>query len=222
MENQEENWEPPSRRTRSATKAIEVAKKVEEERIFNDFPNVMMVGYKVNDERRCLLDAIERGECVGGDLTIKEEVVEEEEERPKERRQEPDPLLQQGVKLEGGNVSIKEEVSEGEEVMMLEANLMGTMLAEGQAVAISIDFFQELELKEEGQWLSGGVVEGEGTEQEPILLYDNEDEAEAGNEVVSEKERDQVIKALLKWEASHLKAAKMSYWYKIRKSPDIQ
>ena len=94
--------------------------------------------------------------------------------------------------MRDGNVSIKEEISEGEEEIH-EANPLGTMLAEGQAVAIPIDFFQELELKEEEQWISGGVVEGEGTEQEPILLDDEEDEAEAGNEVVGEEQMDQVI-----------------------------
>ena len=44
MENQEENPEPPGRQTRRASKAMEEAKKVEEERIFNECPHVMMVG----------------------------------------------------------------------------------------------------------------------------------------------------------------------------------
>ena len=49
-ENQEENLEPPGRRTRRATKAQEEAKKAEEDRIFNECPHVMMVGY--NEEVR--------------------------------------------------------------------------------------------------------------------------------------------------------------------------
>ena len=44
MEDEKENLEPPGRQTRRATKALEEVKKVEEERIFNEFPHVMMVG----------------------------------------------------------------------------------------------------------------------------------------------------------------------------------
>ena len=159
MENQEENPEPPGRQTRRASKAIEEAKKAEEERIFNECPYVMMVGPneevrqraadKDRDEGRRQLDAIERGEGGGGDVAIKQE--EEEEEEPEERRQEPDALLQQGDELGDGDLSIKEEISEGEEEEMLEANPVGSILTEGQTVAIPTDLFQELELKEEEQ-----------------------------------------------------------------------
>ena len=199
--------EPPGRRPRRACKAIEEAKKVKEERIFNECPHVMMVGHneevrqraadRVHDEGRRQLDAIERGEGGGGDLTIKEEVVDEEEERPEERRQQLDALLQQGGKLGDGN-TIKEEVSEGEEAMMLEANPFGSILTDGQAVAIPTDLLQELEVKEEEQDDGGYLVirggEGEGTLQEPILLNDEEDEAVTVNEAEGEEETDQVIK----------------------------
>ena len=122
MENQEENSEPPGRQTRRASKAIEEAKKVEEERVFNECPNEIMVGYneevrqravdRVHCERRRQLDAIERGEGGGGDMTIKEEVVEEEEEEgePDEGRQELDALQQDGSSErrgcfhQGGNI----------------------------------------------------------------------------------------------------------------------
>ena len=122
MQNQEENSEPPGRQTRSATKAIEEAKKAEEERIFNEFPHKMMVGYneevrqraadRVHCERRRQLNAIERGEGGGGDMTIKKEVVEEEEVEgePDERRQELDALQQDGSSErrecfhQGGNI----------------------------------------------------------------------------------------------------------------------
>ena len=208
MENQEENSEPPGRQTRRATKAIEEAKKVEEERIFNEFPHIMMVGYneevrqraadKVHDEGRLQLDAIERGEGGGGDVAIKQE--EEEEEEPEERRQEPDALLQQGDELGDGDLSIKEEISEGEEEEMLEANPVGSILTEGQTVAIPTDLFLELELKEEEQdegghlATSGGAGVGDGTEQESILLHDEEDEAVAENEEAVEEETVQVIR----------------------------
>ena len=89
--------------------------------------------------------------------------------------------------MEGGDgdVSIKEEVSEGEE--MLEANPVDNhLLAEGQAVAIPMDLLQELEVKvddqdEGGQLVisGGGVGEGKGTEQEPILLDDEGEDVEA-------------------------------------------
>ena len=197
MENQEENTEPPGPRTRRACRAIEAAKKVEERRILEELPHVMLVRLneevrqqamdKVHDQGRRPNDAILRGESAGGNLTIKKEVVEEEEEEGvDEGRQEID-ALQQGDEVEVGDedVSIKEEVSEGEE--MLEANPVDNhLLAEGQAVAISMDLLQELEVKVEdqdegGQLVisEGGVGEGEGTEQEPILLDDEGEDVEA-------------------------------------------
>ena len=195
------------RLTRRASKAKEEAKRLEEERIFDEFPHVMMVGHneevrqraadKVHDEGSRQLDAIERGQGGGGDVPFKEEVVEEEEVRPEKRRQELDALLQQGGKLGDGNTSIKEEVSEGEEAMMLEANPFGSILPEGQAVAIPTDLLQELEVKEEeqddGGYLATSGGEREGTEQEPTLLLDEEDETVAENEAAGEEETDQVI-----------------------------
>ena len=191
---------------------MEEAEKAEEERIFNEFPHVMMVGPneevrqraadRVHDERRRQLDAIERGEGGGGEVTIKEEVVEEqekeeeEEEGLHERRQELD-TPQQGDKVGVGetNTSIKEEAEEE----MYASNPLGNLLAEGHAVAIPTDLLQELDVKEEEQYeegrlaVSGDVGEGEGMEQEPILLDGEEDEAVAEKELVAEDERSQVI-----------------------------
>ena len=200
MENQEENTEPPGPRTRRACRAIEAAKKVEERRILEELPHVMLVRLneevrqqamdKVHDQGRRPNDAILRGESAGGNFSIKKEVVEEEEEEEgvDEGRQEID-ALQQGDEVEVGDedVSIKEEVSEGEE--MLEANPVDNhLLAEGQAVAISMDLLQELEVKVEdqdegGQLVisGGGVGEGEGTEREPILLDDEGEVVEEAN-----------------------------------------
>ena len=196
MENQEENTEPPGPRTRRACRAIEEAKKVEEQRIFDELPHVMLVGLneevrqratdKVNDEGRRQNDAILRGEGAGENFSIKKEVVEDEEEGVDEGRQEIDALQQDDeVEVGDGDVSIKEEVSEGEE--MLEANPVDNhLLAEGQAVAIPMDLLQELEVKVEDQdeggqlvIIGGGEGEGEGTEQEPILLDDEGEDVEA-------------------------------------------
>ena len=194
MENQEENTEPPGPRTRRACRAIEAAKKVEERRILEELPHVMLVRLneevrqqamdKVHDQGRRPNDAILRGESAGGNLTIKKEVVEDEEEGVDEGRQEIDALQQDDeVEVGDGDVSIKEEVSEGEE--MLEANPVDNhLLAEGQAVAIPMDLLQELEVKVEdqdegGQLVISGGGEGEGTEQEPILLDDEGEDVEA-------------------------------------------
>ena len=198
MENQEENTEPPGPRTRRACRAIEEAKKVEEQRIFDELPHVMLVGLneevrqratdKVNDEGRRQNDAILRGEGAGENFSIKKEVVEDEEEGVDEGRQEIDALQQDDeVEVGDGDVSIKEEVFEGEE--MLEANPVDNhLLAEGQAVAIPMDLLQELEVKVEdqdegGQLVisGGGVGEGEGTEREPILLDDEGEVVEEAN-----------------------------------------
>ena len=202
MENQEENTEPPGPRTRRACRAIEAAKKVEERRILEELPHVMLVRLneevrqqamdKVHDQGRRPNDAILRGESAGGNFSIKKEVVEDEEEGVDEGRQEID-ALQQGDEVEVGDedVSIKEEVSEGEE--MLEANPVGNhMLSDGQTVAIPIELLQEMEVKEEEQDEEGHLVtsgdegegEGEGTEQEPILL---DDEAFVADEVGGDK-----------------------------------
>ena len=170
-----ENSEPPGPLTRRATKALEEAKRVEEQQLFDEFPHVMMVGPdeevrqratdKVHDEGRLQMDAILSGEVEEGD--IKKEVVEEE---PDEGRHEVDPLQQDD---DVGDVFIKKE---GEE--MLETNTVG-VLAEGQGVVIPTDLLQELEVKDEdegGRLLSsGGGGEGEGAEKRPILL-DVEDE----------------------------------------------
>ena len=77
-----ENPKPPEPRTRRGWKAKPEADKLEEQRILDEFPGVVMVGRneelrqrnvdKVNDERRRELDAIVRGEAV-----ITEEVVNE-------------------------------------------------------------------------------------------------------------------------------------------------
>ena len=121
-----ENPKPPEPRTRRACKAKAEAEKVEEQRILDEFPYVLMVGRneeirqrkvdKVNDERRHELDAIERREAI-----IKEEVVDEEE-----REQELNNNIQVQSNEVGagqGDIDVKEEVVEGEEEV--EANLNG-------------------------------------------------------------------------------------------------
>ena len=106
MVNQEENLEPPGPQTRRASKAKKKAKMLEEQRIFDELPHVMMVGLKeklrqrgadkVHDEGRLQMNAILRGESDGG---IKEEEVEEEE--LDEGNQELD-ALQQGDEVGDG------------------------------------------------------------------------------------------------------------------------
>ena len=209
MENQEGNLEPPGPRTRRASKALEEAKRAEEQQMLDEFPHVMMVGPKeqvrqraadkVQDEGRLHMDSILRGEGGGGDLAIKKEVVEEEEKEQEldEGRQELG-ALQQGDEVGDGDVSIKEEVSEGEE--MHEANpLDNHVLAEGQAVAIPTDLLQELEVKDEEQDGGGHLVpggdEGEGGEQEPILLDGDEEVVNSGQGGEMRKEQGENIAA---------------------------
>ena len=76
-----ENPKPPEPRTRRGWKAKPEADKLEEQRILDEFPGVVMVGRNeelrqrnvdAHDEKRRELDAIVRGEAV-----IKEEVVDE-------------------------------------------------------------------------------------------------------------------------------------------------
>ena len=195
MENQEGNLEPPGPRTRRASKALEEAKRAEEQQMLDEFPHVMMVGPKeqvrqraadkVQDEGRLHMESILRGEGGGGDLTIKKEVVEEEEEKEQELDEGRQELgaPQQGDEVGDGDVSFEEEVSEGEE--MHEANpLDNHVLAEGQAVAIPTDLLQELEVKDEEQDEGGHLVPGggggEGGEQEPILFDDDEEVVNSG------------------------------------------
>ena len=163
MEDERENPEPPGRQTRRATKALKEAKKVEEERIFNEFHHVMMVGVneevrqraadRDRDDGRLTLDALERGEGGGGDASIKQEVEGEEveEDEGAEGRRQELAALQRGAEVE--DILIKEEVPEGEEEEMLAANPFGSLLAEsqGQAVVIPTDCLEELEMKEEEQ-----------------------------------------------------------------------
>ena len=175
MENQEENLEPPGPQTRRASKAKKEAKKLEEQRIFDELPHVMMVGLKekvrqrgadkVHDEGRLQMNAILRGESDGG---IKEEVVEEEE--LDEGNQELD-ALQQGDEVGDGDVTIKEEVSEGEE-MLGENPVDKHVLAEGQAVAIPIDLLEELEVKEEEQGEECSLVAGEELRQDEAVDFE--------------------------------------------------
>ena len=187
MENQEENSEPPGPRTRRACKAMEAAnlaaEEEEEQRIFDECPHVMMVGDgqdeevrqraadRIHDEGRHQLDAIL--EHLGrGELNIIKKEVEEEEEGPVGRGQELD-ALQKGGEVGEGDVSIKEESSEGEEKMLEVNTARNHMLAEGQAVAIPANLFQELEVKEEEVQdegvhlaISGGGCGGEGTTEQ--------------------------------------------------------
>ena len=116
-----ENPKPPEPRTRRACKDKAEAEKLEEQRILDEFPYVLMVGRneirqrkvdKVNDGRRRELDAIERGEAI-----IKEEVVDEEEgETGREQELNNNTqVLSNEIGVGQGDVDVKEEVVEGEE-----------------------------------------------------------------------------------------------------------
>ena len=124
-----ENPKPPEPRTRRACKDKAEAEKLEEQRILDEFPYVLMVGRneeirqrkvdKVNCERRRELDAIERrlDAIERGEAIIKKEVVDEEE-RVAGREQELNNNTQvqsNEVGVGQGDVVVKEEVVEGEE-----------------------------------------------------------------------------------------------------------
>ena len=124
-----ENPKPPEPRTRRACKDKAEAEKLEEQRILDEFPWVLMVGRneeprqrkvdKVNCERRRELDAIERrlDAIEKGEAVIKKEVVDEEErEAGREQELNNNTQVQSNeVGVGQGDVDVKEEVVEGEE-----------------------------------------------------------------------------------------------------------
>ena len=124
-----ENPKPPEPRTRRACKDKAEAEKLEEQRILDEFPYVLMVGRneeirqrkvdKVNCERRRELDAIERrlDAIERGEAIIKKEVVDEEErEAGREQELNNNTQVQSNeVGVGQGDVDVKEEVVEGEE-----------------------------------------------------------------------------------------------------------
>ena len=123
-----ENPKPPEPRTRRACKDKAEAEKLEEQRILDEFPWVLMVGRneeprqrkvdKVNCERRRELDAIERrlDAIERGEAIIKKEVVDEEREAGREQELNNNTQVQSNeVGVGQGDVVVKEEVVEGEE-----------------------------------------------------------------------------------------------------------
>ena len=124
-----ENPKPPEPRTRRACKAKAEAEKLEEQRILDEFPYVLMVGRdeeirqrkvdKVNCERRRELDAIERrlDAIERGEAIIKKEVVDEEEgETGREQELNNNTqVLSNEVGVGQGDVDVKEEVVEERE-----------------------------------------------------------------------------------------------------------
>ena len=173
-----ENPEPPEPRTRRAWKVRKEAQKLEEQRIQDECPFVMMVGPtekvrqrtsdKENDEGRRQLDAIERGDAI-----VKEEVVEDNEEEPDERQEQD---AQKTDEVGEGHVTVKEEATEGgEEGVLEEEPVDNNVLPGGANVAIDIDLLRVLELKEENTLeVGGGLGEGGLAEQELILLDEEE------------------------------------------------
>ena len=124
-----ENPKPPEPRTRRACKDKAEAEKLEEQRILDEFPWVLMVGRneeprqrkvdKVNCERRRELDAIERrlDAIERGEAIIKKEVVDEEErEAGREQELNNNTQVQSNeVGVGQGDVDVKEEVVEERE-----------------------------------------------------------------------------------------------------------
>ena len=200
-----ESPKPPEPRTRRACQAHKEAKKLEEQRLQEECPYVMMVGEneevrqrtadKEHDEGRRQLDALMRGEGDVGE--IKKEVMDEEEEELEKGSQELDAAQSDEVGKENGDVTIKEEVSEGEEEGLLEVNTVGNnLLLGGINVAIDMDLLRDLELKEENIGagnLAVGRDEEWGAEQEVIILDEEEGEVVPEDEVEGEEIADQVV-----------------------------
>ena len=209
MENPEPP-KPPEPRTRRACQAQKEAKRLEEQRFQDECPFVMMVGAneevrqrtadKEHDEGRRQLDALNRalfGEGDGGNVTVKEEVVEDEEEGPDDARQEQD--SPQSEETGEGDAVVKEEVSEGEEEEELEANPTSKdILPGGFNMAIDANLLGALELKEEDIGAGTLVVSEDAdeiwwAEQGLILIDDDDDELMAEDEVEGDEDADQVI-----------------------------
>ena len=139
-------------RKEAKEKVRKEAEKLEEQRIQDECPFVMMVGPtekvrqrtvdKANDAGRHQLDALEKGNAV-----IKEEVVEtvNNEENPDERHEQEAPKTD---KVRGENVAVKEEVTEGEEEGALETDPVDNYnLPGGANVAIDVNLLSNIRAK---------------------------------------------------------------------------
>ena len=180
-----ENSSPPRRRTRAGQRAAQDVEKLEEQRNYEACPWVMMVGKgeqvrqrhadKVHDERRRELDAIERGEVVS---TVKKEVLEEE--NISEECEENGHVIDQ---VEHENTDIKEETTDCDDVGDLDKN----KLPEGSAVALEMDWFQEIEMKEEvGEEQEQSLCVGEGGAgcEDPLLIDHEQEESGVDGAVI--------------------------------------
>ena len=199
-----ESPKPPEPRTRRACQAHKEAKKLEEQRLQEECPYVMMVGEneevrqrtadKEHDEGRRQLDALMRGEGNVGE--IKKEVLDEEEEEPEEGSQELDAAQSNEVGKGNDDVTIKEEVSEGEEEGegLLEANPVGNnLLLGGLNVTIDMDLLRDLDLKEEDIGAGNLALSRDNGWGELVLLDDEESEVVEEDEVEGEEITDQVV-----------------------------
>ena len=178
-----ENSSPPRRRTRAGQRAAQDVEKLEEQRNYEACPCVIMVGKgeevrqrhadKVHDECRRELDAIERGE---GAPTVKKEVLEEENvsEECEESRHEIDHAEHEDADIKEENTDCDEEV-DFEDCTLQYKN----KLPEGSAVALEMDWLQEVEMKEElGEEQEQSLCVGEGGAgcEEPILIDHEQEE----------------------------------------------
>ena len=178
-----ENSSPPRRRTRAGQRAAQDVEKLEEQRNYEACPWVIMVGKgeqvrqrhadKVHDERRRELDAIERGEV---ESSVKKEVLEEENisEECEENRHEID-------QVEHEDADIKEETTDCDEEGDFEDCTLQdeNKLPKGSAVALEMDWFQEIETKEEvGEEQEQGLCLREGGAgcEGPILIDHEQEE----------------------------------------------
>ena len=178
-----ENSSPPRRRTRAGQRAAQDVEKLEEQRNYEACPWVIMVGKgeqvrqrhadKVHDERRRELDAIERGEV---ESSVKKEVLEEENisEECEENRHKID-------QVEHEDANIKEETTDCDEEGVFEDCTLQdeNKLPKGSAVALEMDWFQEIETKEDvGEEQEQGLCLREGGAgcEGPILIDHEQEE----------------------------------------------
>ena len=155
---------------------------MERQRNYEACPWVIMVGKgeqvrqrhadKVHDERRRELDAIERGEGV---LTVKKEMLEEENisDECEENRHENDHVEHEDADIKEENTDCDEEV-DFEDCTLQYKN----KLPEGSAVALEMDWLQEVEMKEEvGEEQEQSLCVGEGGAGcEGLIQVDHEQE----------------------------------------------
>ena len=128
---------------------------------------------KVHDEGRLELDAIERGEGVP---TVKKEVLVEENisEECEENRHEINQVEHEGADIKEETTDCDEE-GNFEDCTLRDKN----KLPKGSAVALEMDWFQEIEMKEEvGEEQEQSLCVGEGGAgcEEPILIDHEQEE----------------------------------------------